>query len=140
MKLLIINGVNLGLLGKREPEIYGTMSLGQIEELLARYARERGHETEFFQSDLEGELCARIGRADGKYDGIVINAGAYSHTSIALRDAIAATSVPVVEVHMSNIYAREEFRAHSVLSAVCRGTVTGFGANGYILAMESFWL
>ena len=140
MKFLVINGVNLNLTGKREEGIYGRETLEEINRELGEDCKMQGHEAEFFQSNREGELCARIQEADGKYDGIVLNAGAYTHYSYALRDAIAAISVPVVEVHMSNIYAREEFRRKSVLSEVCRGSVVGFGKNSYLLALRSFML
>ncbi len=139
MKILVINGVNLALTGRREPEVYGFQSLDEINAELKEFAKKRGHEVEFYQSDIEGELCRKIGFAEG-YDGIVLNPGAYAHYSYALRDAIAATKIPVVEVHMSNVYAREEFRRRSVLSEVCKGVVFGFGKNGYKLALESFWL
>lgn len=139
MKFWIVNGVNLALTGSREVEVYGSQSLAEINDEIARFAREHGHEVEFFQSDLEGELCKKIGSAKD-CNGIVLNAGAYSHYSLALRDAIAATSVPVVEVHMSNIAARESFRRNSVLSEVCKGTIFGFGKKVYFLALESFWL
>ncbi len=137
MKILIVNGVNLNLTGKREPEIYGSESLEEINREIETFALSRGAEVEFFQSDIEGELCRKIGTASG-FDGIVLNPGAYAHYSYALRDAIAATKIPVVEVHMSNLCAREEFRSRSVLSAVCRGTIFGFGKKSYLLAVESF--
>lgn len=140
MKFLILNGVNLALTGKREKEIYGGESLEEILSELEKFARERGHELVAKQSNLEGELCTMLAQADGKFDGVVLNAGAYSHYSYAIRDAIAAISVPVVEVHFSNIYAREEFRRKSVLTEVCRGMVLGFGKNSYKLALESFLL
>ncbi len=139
MKFLIVNGVNLALTGLREPEIYGSETLEEINEEIRAFAKAHGHETEFFQSDLEGELCAKIGRAKD-YDGIVLNPGAYAHYSYALRDAIASTAVPVVEVHMSNLFAREEFRRKSVLSEVCKGMIVGLGKRGYLLALESFFL
>lgn len=139
MKFLVVNGVNLGLTGKREPGVYGAQTLDEINGEIAEFVKAHGHEVEFYQSDIEGELCGKIGRAEG-VDGIVLNAGAYSHYSYALRDAISATKVPVVEVHMSNVYAREEFRHTSVLSAVCKGLIIGFGKNVYQLALESFWL
>lgn len=139
MKFLVVNGVNLALTGQREKSVYGALTLEEINEEIAVFVKEHGHEVEFYQSDIEGELCTKIGGAKG-YDGIVLNAGAYSHYSIALRDAISATSIPVVEVHMSNVHAREEFRHKSVLAAVCKGEVLGFGKNSYKLALESFWL
>lgn len=137
MKFLIVNGVNLGLTGLREPQVYGAETLEQINAEIEGFVRARGHEAEFFQSDIEGELCGKIARARG-IDGIVFNPGAYAHYSYALRDAIAATKVPVVEVHMSNLFAREEFRQKSVLSGVCKGFLAGFGKRGYLLAIESF--
>lgn len=140
MKFLVLNGVNLNLTGKREKEIYGGETLESINRDLKSYCGGRGHEVDFFQSNLEGELCTKMQEAEGKYDGIVLNAGAYSHYSYAIRDAIAAISVPVVEVHMSNICAREEFRRKSVLTEVCKGSVTGFGKNSYLLALEGLML
>ncbi len=140
MKILVINGVNLNLTGKRERAVYGAETLGEIEAELAAFAEERGHAAEFFCSNLEGELCTAIQNAEGVYDGIVLNAGAYTHYSYAIRDAIASVSVPVVEVHMSNVYAREQFRRTSVLTEVCRGEILGFGKYSYFLALESFWL
>lgn len=137
MKILVVNGVNLGLTGKREPHIYGSESLEEINQELFKYAAARDAEVEFYQSDIEGELCTKIGSAR-EYDGIILNAGAYAHYSYALRDAIAAAGVPVVEVHMSNVCAREEFRSRSVLSAVCKGVIFGFGKKSYFLALESF--
>lgn len=136
MKLLFVNGVNLNMTGKREPEIYGTTTLDDINARIK--AHFVGDECEFFQSNLEGELCTVIQNAN--CDGIVLNAGAYSHYSIALRDAIASIKIPVVEVHMSNVFAREEFRHKSVLSEVCKGVIVGFGQDVYILAGESFKL
>ncbi len=140
MKFLVLNGVNLNLTGKRERGVYGNESWENIEGEIAAFARERGHEADFRQSNLEGEICTILQEADGKYDGVILNAGAYTHYSIAIRDAIAAIATPVVEVHMSNVQAREEFRKHSVLTGVCRGEILGFGKNSYILALESFLL
>ena len=139
MKFLVINGVNLGRTGTRERGIYGSETLGEINAELEKFVRAHGHEVDFFQSDVEGELCRKIGEAGG-YDGIVLNAGAYTHYSIALRDAVAGIPTPVVEVHMSNVHAREEFRHVSVLTPVCRGEILGFGKKSYQLALESFWL
>ena len=139
MKFLVVNGVNLGLTGKREPSVYGAQTLDEINAELAEFVKAHGHSVEFFQSDIEGELCHTIGGANG-YDGIVLNAGAFTHYSYAIRDAIAATKIPVVEVHMSNVHAREEFRKKSVLTEVCKGVILGFGKNSYKLALESFWL
>lgn len=140
MKILVLNGVNLNLTGRREKGVYGSETLEDINKGIAAYAKARGAETAFFQSNLEGEICTAIQQAEGKYDGIVLNAGAFTHYSYAIRDAIASVSVPVVEVHISNVHAREEFRRNSVLTPVCRGEVLGFGKNSYILALESFLL
>lgn len=140
MKFLVLNGVNLNLTGKREQGIYGSETLESINRELEADCKKRGHEADFFQSNLEGELCTKIQEAEGKYDGIVLNAGAFTHYSYAIRDAIAAISVPVVEVHMSNVHAREEFRRKSVLSEVCKGVIAGFGKGSYLLALRSFTL
>lgn len=140
MKLLIVNGVNLNLTGKREKGVYGKESYEEICKDLVSFARAHGHSADCLQSDSEGEICTLLQDAEGKYDGVVLNAGAYTHYSYAIRDAIAAISVPVVEVHMSNVHAREDFRRKSVLTEVCKGEVLGFGKNSYKLAMESFWL
>ncbi len=140
MKFLVINGVNLNLTGKREKGVYGAQTLEEINAEIKAFCNAHGHEVEFFQSNCEGELCTQIQRAEGAYDGIALNAGAYTHYSYALRDAIASVSVPVVEVHMSNVHAREEFRHKSVLTEVCKGEVLGLGKNSYKLALESFWL
>ncbi len=140
MKFLVINGVNLARTGKRERGVYGAESLEEVNSQLSAFVKAHGHDVDFFQSDVEGELCARLGQAEGNYDGVVLNAGAYTHYSYAIRDAIAGISVPVVEVHMSNVYAREDFRKHSVLTEVCKGEVLGFGKKSYQLALESFWL
>ena len=138
MKFLIINGVNLNLTGVREKSVYGARSLAEINEKIAAYCASRGDETEFFQSNAEGEICDKLHEAYLKraFDGIVLNAGAFSHYSYAIRDAVAAIDVPVAEVHMSNIAAREEFRKKSVLSEVCRGVVFGFGAASYLASLE----
>lgn len=140
MKILVINGVNLALTGRREKGVYGEETLESICRELKEFARAHGHEAECVQSDIEGEICALLHGTEGKYDGVVLNAGAYTHYSYAIRDAIASVSTPVVEVHMSNVHAREEFRRKSVLTEVCRGEILGFGKNSYKLAMESFWL
>ena len=138
MKLLILNGVNLNMTGRREKGVYGTETLEDINAQIERFCKERGASCEFFQNNIEGELCTKIQETDA--DGIVLNAGAFTHYSYALRDAIASVQTPVVEVHMSNVHAREEFRRHSVISEVCRGTVLGFGKISYLLAVESFLL
>ena len=140
MNILVVNGVNLNMTGRREKGVYGTQTLREINDEIAAYAEKRGASAEFFQSNMEGEICTAIQSAEGKYDGIILNAGAFTHYSYAIRDAIASVSVPVVEVHMSNVHAREEFRRNSVLTPVCKGEVLGFGKNSYILALESFLL
>ena len=139
MKFLFINGVNLNMTGVREKGVYGTQTLDEINlEIAAHF---KGDSCEFFQSNIEGEICTQIQNAWEKgFDGIILNAGAFTHYSYAIRDAIASVSVPVVEVHMSNVHSREEFRHKSVLSEVCRGVICGFGKNSYILAAESFKL
>ena len=136
MKILIINGANLNLLGRRQPEIYGHESFEDLlEALRARYSE---HTIDHFQSNIEGELVDALQRAEGVYDGVVLNAGGYTHTSVVLRDAIAAISVPVVEVHISSILAREEFRHVSMIAPVARGTIMGFGMESYRLALDYF--
>ncbi len=138
MKLLILNGVNLNMTGRREQGVYGTQTLEDINAEIAAYCKARGAECEFYQSNLEGEICTKIQTSNA--DGIILNAGAFTHYSYAIRDAIASVNTPVVEVHMSNVHKREEFRHTSVISEVCRGTILGFGKNSYILAAESFLL
>ncbi len=136
IKLAIINGPNLNLLGSRQPQYYGHMSFDNyLENLKKKYKK---LELNYFQSNREGDLIDFIHKADDNYDGIVLNAGAYTHTSIAIADAIQAVNVPVVEVHISNIYAREQFRHTSYIAPYCRGVLTGFGLMGYDLAIESF--
>lgn len=139
MKFLFINGVNLNMTGVREKGVYGTQTLDEINlEIAAHF---KGDRCEFFQSNCEGDICTEIQKAQCEgFDGIILNAGAFTHYSYAIRDAIASVSVPVVEVHMSNVHSREEFRHKSVLSEVCRGVICGFGKNSYILAAESFKL
>ncbi len=136
MKLLFINGVNLNMTGVREKGVYGTATLDEINKQIAAHLK--NDKCEFYQSNSEGEICSKLQQAD--CDGIILNAGAYTHYSYAIRDAIAAINIPVVEVHMSNVHSREEFRHKSVLSEVCRGVICGFGKNSYILAAESFKL
>ncbi len=138
MKLLFLNGVNLNRTGLREKGVYGTETLEEINAQIAAFCKARGAECAFYQTNIEGELCTAIHEADA--DGIVLNAGAFTHYSYALRDAIASVDIPVVEVHMSNVHAREPFRQKSVISEVCKGTVLGFGKNSYLLAAESFLL
>ena len=137
MKLFIINGPNLDMLGKREPEIYGSDTLESINAELSEYCKRIGVEPVFYQSNSEGALIDFIHSARGNADGIVINAGAYTHYSIAIRDAIAAVELPCVEVHLSNVHKREEFRHKSVISAVCTGVICGFGKKVYKLAIDA---
>lgn len=137
MKILFLNGPNLNLLGQREPETYGSLTLGQIETKIRKHAGKLGAEVDFRQSNLEGELVTWIQQAKGNFDTIVLNAAAYTHTSIALRDAISAAAVPTIEVHISNVYRREEFRQKSMIAPVCRGVISGFGVNSYLLALEA---
>jgi 3-dehydroquinate dehydratase-2 len=137
MKILILHGPNLNLLGKREPEIYGRVTLAEINDRCASLAAELGAETEAFQSNHEGELVQRVQDARGVFQALVINPGAYTHTSIALRDAIAAAGIPAVEVHLSNIHRREEFRQHSYIAGVALGQISGFGAESYLLGIRA---
>ena len=135
MRLLIVSGPNLNLLGKREPATYGSVTLWDIETRLKE--KFPSVKFEFYQSNSEGALIDELQKAiDGAFDGVVINPGAYGHYSYAIRDAVAALKIPVVEVHVSNIYAREEFRKNSVIAPVCKGVITGFGAMGYELAVR----
>ena len=139
MKFLFINGVNLNMTGVREKGVYGTQTLEDINAEITDYFG--FDECHFFQSNIEGEICTEIQRAgDDDFDGIILNAGAFTHYSYAIRDAIAAIKTPVVEVHMSNVHAREEFRHKSVISEVCRGVICGFGKHSYILAGEALSL
>ena len=135
MKILVVNGPNLNLLGTREPEVYGTLTLEKINEELLKYAKELGVEIEFFQSNVEGEIVNATQAARKNCAGIVINPAAYTHTSVAIRDAISAVALPAVEIHISNVYAREEFRKDSLIAPVCIGQIAGFGLDSYKLAM-----
>ena len=137
MRILFLNGPNLNLLGQREPEIYGQTTLAGIEAKVREKAQKLKVEVEFRQSNAEGELVAWIQQAKGQFDVIALNAAAYTHTSVALRDAITAAGVPTIEIHLSNIHAREEFRHKSLIAPVCRGQIMGFGANSYVLALEA---
>lgn len=135
MKILVIHGPNLNMLGQREPGIYGEHTLREIDRLIREEAKGLGVKTEIFQSNSEGEIVSRIQDAMKKSDGILINPGAYTHTSIAIRDAILSAGLPVVEVHISNIYKREEFRQKSYISGVAVGVISGFGVYSYILGL-----
>ncbi len=136
-RIFVVHGPNLNLLGEREPEIYGTISLDEINTELASLAKESGAEVEFFQSNHEGALIDRIQEATSFADAILINPGGLTHTSVTLRDALAATMLPVVEVHLSNIFAREDFREHSFVSGIAVGVITGLGPSGYRMGLQA---
>lgn len=138
--ILVINGPNLNLLGVREPGIYGDVSLARINDRLSCEAAALGAQLEFYQSNHEGDLVDCLHAHMGRVDGVILNAGAYTHTSVALRDAIAATKLTVIEVHLSNVHAREAFRHQSYLSPVCKGVVCGFGWGSYLLALQGLLL
>ena len=137
MKTLFLNGPNLNLLGQREPEVYGRTTLAEIEAKVRERASKLGLEVDFRQSNHEGELVGWIQAARGTFDVIVLNAAAYTHTSVALRDAISAVGVPTIEIHLSNIHAREQFRHNSLIAPVCTGQIAGFGVESYLLAAEA---
>lgn len=137
MKILVLHGPNLDLLGRREPEVYGRATLPEINRRLAEAAKELGCEIDCAQEAGEGELVRRIGAALGKYDGILINPAAYTHTSVALRDAVVAVGLPTVEVHLSNVAAREEFRHKSLIAPVAVGQISGFGPESYTLGLRA---
>jgi len=134
MKIQIINGPNLNLLGKREPDVYGSETFDSFFEKLKK--RFPGVELSYYQSNVEGELINKLHEAGFSFDGIILNAGAYTHTSVALHDAIGAIKTPVIEVHISNVYAREEFRHKSLITSKCKGLITGFGMEGYAMALN----
>ena len=136
MKILLINGANLNMLGQREPEKYGNTTLADIEKAVIQRGKELGAEVEVWQSNHEGEIVDKLQSSKGIYDGILINAGGYTHTSVVIRDAIVAINIPTVEIHMTNIHSREEFRHTSLISGVCVAQVIGFKENSYVLALE----
>ncbi|OVE75409.1 type II 3-dehydroquinate dehydratase [bacterium E08(2017)] len=136
MKILVLNGPNLNMLGQREPDVYGSITLEGIIEMVKTRAAELDVEVDFFQSNEEGALVTKIHEASGAYDGILFNPAAYTHTSVALHDAVKSVDTPCVEVHISNVHAREEFRHKSLIVGACVGQVLGFGATSYVLALE----
>jgi len=136
-KILVLNGPNLNLLGKRQPEIYGTLTLAQIEQRIRALAKELGIEIEVRQSNSEGELVTWIQEAANKFGAIVINPAAYTHTSLAMRDAVSALGIPTVEIHISNIHQREPFRHHSFIAEVAVGQIAGFGVDSYLLGLRA---
>ena len=138
MKILMLNGINLNMFGKRDPKQYGTTTLAQINEQVVALGQELGAEVEHFQSNFEGAMCERIHQAyfDG-VDAVLINAGAWTHYSYGIRDALAILKCPIIEVHMSNIHAREEFRHHSVIAEIAKGQIAGFGVDSYLLALRT---
>ena len=137
MKILLLNGPNLNLLGTREPEKYGNTTLADIEQTLKTEAKSKEVEIDCYQSNHEGDLVDKIQQATNNYDGIILIAGGYTHTSISIRDAISSVQVPVVEIHLTNIHAREEFRHNSFIAPVCIGQICGFGAYSYILGLNA---
>ena len=138
MKFLVLNGINLNMFGKRDPKQYGTTTLAQIDDQLLALGAELGVEVECFQTNFEGEMAERIHRAHGEgVDGVLINAGAWTHYSYGIRDALAILQCPIIEVHMSNIHAREAFRHHSVIAEIARGQIAGFGVDSYLLGLRA---
>lgn len=140
MKILIINGPNLNMLGIREPEKYGSETLADINDKIKKYCDDNNISVEFYQSNIEGEIIDKIHRARGNFDGIIMNAGAFTHYSYAIRDAIPIAEMPVIEVHLTNVHSREEFRHKSVIAPVCKGQICGFGSNSYLVAVRALEL
>lgn len=136
-KILVIHGPNLNLLGEREQSVYGSLTLNEINRMIEKEAKSLGVAVDFFQSNAEGEIVTALQGARKKYQAIVLNPAAYTHTSVAIRDAVAAIPIPVVEIHLSNIYQREEFRRHSLIAPVARGQVAGFGPTSYLLGLRA---
>lgn len=136
-KILVIHGPNLNLLGKREVGVYGNVTIDEINSDLEKLAGQKNVSLEILQSDHEGKIVEEIGKAQGKFDAILINPAAYTHTSVAIRDAVSAVAIPTVEVHLSNIYSREEFRQTSLIAPVARGQIAGFGKMSYLLGLEA---
>jgi 3-dehydroquinate dehydratase-2 len=137
MKILVLHGPNLNMLGAREPEVYGSLTLSDINTTLMELGKEFGADLKCLQSNHEGDLIDALQDSKAWADGVIFNPGGYTHTSVALRDAIAAIGIPVIEVHLSNVYAREEFRHHSMISAVCKGKIVGLGWRSYTLALRA---
>ena len=137
MRVLVLNGPNLNLLGLREPEVYGTMTLSELEEEFRRAAEARGVEVQFFQSNHEGLLIDRLHQARGWADVVLLNAGGLTHTSVSLRDAVVGVDIPVIEIHLSNIFGREKFRRRSLIAPVTVGQISGFGTTSYLLGLEA---
>ena len=137
MKALFLNGPNLNLLGQREPEIYGSMTLADIEDMVREHAERHGVEVAFDQSNHEGELVTQVQQSAGNYDYVILNAAAYTHTSIALKDAIIGADVNAIEIHLTNVHAREAYRQKSIIAQACIGSINGFGAASYILGLEA---
>jgi len=137
MRVLFLNGPNLNLLGQREPSVYGKLTLPEIEARVREHAKEKGVNIDFRQSNSEGELVTWIQQAKQEFDAIVLNAAAYTHTSVALRDAISAVAIPTIEIHLSNVHAREEFRRGSLIAPVCCGQISGFGVHSYALGLDA---
>lgn len=140
MKILIINGPNLNMLGMREPEKYGNETLDDINDKIKNYCDANNISVEFYQSNIEGEIINKVHSARGNFDGIIMNAGAFTHYSYAIRDAIPIAEMPVIEVHLTNVHSREEFRHTSVIAPVCKGQICGFGSNSYLVAVRALEL